>query len=86
MKVTTSFQLDYRTLVVLQKRAKERGFSGWGSYLRSVLDFHVLVCEPDLLPELVQSQRGRMNVKNLGLSGNSIFAASYADSKQEVNS
>ena len=56
MKVTTSFQLDYRTLVALQRRPKERGFSGWGSYLRSVLDFHMLVCEPDLLPELRRKQ------------------------------
>lgn len=50
--VTTSFQLDYRVLVLLQKRANELGFRSWGSYLRHVVDYHVVLVEPDLLREL----------------------------------
>lgn len=50
--VTTSFQLDYRVLVLLQKRANELGFRSWGAYLRHVVDYHVVLVEPDLLREL----------------------------------
>jgi len=50
--VTTSFQLDYRVLVLLQRRANELGFRSWGSYMRHVLDYHVIMVEPDLLPQL----------------------------------
>lgn len=50
--VTTSFQLDYRVLVLLQKRANELGFRSWGAYLRHVVDYHVVLVEPDLLPQL----------------------------------
>ena len=52
--VTTSFQLDYRVLVLLQKRANELGFRSWGSYLRHVVDYHVVLVEPDLLRELAR--------------------------------
>jgi hypothetical protein len=47
---TTSFQIDYRMLTLLQKRANELGFRSWGAYLRHMIDFHVLTFEPDLLP------------------------------------
>jgi hypothetical protein len=47
---TTSFQIDYRMLTLLQKRAKELGFRSWGAYLRHMIDFHVLTFEPDLAP------------------------------------
>ena len=50
--VTTSFQLDYRVLVLLQKRANELGFRSWGSYLRHVVDYHVVLVELDLLRAL----------------------------------
>jgi hypothetical protein len=50
--VTTSFQLDYRVLVLLQKRANELGFRSWGACLRHVVDYHVVLVEPDLLREL----------------------------------
>ena len=50
--VTTSFQLDYRVLVLLQKRANELGFRSWGAYLRHVVDYHVVLVEPDLLRDL----------------------------------
>jgi hypothetical protein len=48
---TTSFQIDYRMLTLLQKRANELGFRSWGAYLRHMIDFHVLTFEPDLLPD-----------------------------------
>lgn len=47
--VTTSFQIDYRLLVLLQKRADELGFRSWGAYLRHVVDYHVMLVEPDLM-------------------------------------
>jgi hypothetical protein len=47
--VTTSFQMDYRLLVLLQKRSSELGFRSWGHYLRHVIDYHVLLTEPDLV-------------------------------------
>lgn len=47
---TTSFRIDYRMLMLLQKRANELGFRSWGAYLRHMIDFHVLTFEPDLLP------------------------------------
>jgi len=50
--VTTSFQLDYRVLVLLQRRANELGFRSWGAYLRHVVDYHVVLVEPDLLRDL----------------------------------
>ena len=46
---TTSFQIDYRMLTLLQKRANELGFRSWGAYVRYMIDFHVLTFEPDLL-------------------------------------
>ena len=46
---TTSFQIDYRMLTLLQKRANELGFRSWGAYVRHMIDFHVLTFEPDLL-------------------------------------
>ena len=49
--VTTSFQIDYRLLVLLQKRAEELGFRSWGAYLRHVVDYHVMLVEPDLMGE-----------------------------------
>ena len=47
--VTTSLQIDYRLLVLLQKRAEELGFRSWGAYLRHVVDYHVMLVEPDLM-------------------------------------
>jgi len=47
--VTTSFQIEYRLLVLLQKRAEELGFRSWGAYLRHVVDYHVMLVEPDLM-------------------------------------
>lgn len=47
--VTTSFQMEYRLLVLLQKRAEELGFRSWGAYLRHVVDYHVMLVEPDLM-------------------------------------
>ena len=47
--VTTSFQMDYSLLMALQARARELGFRSWGHYLRHVVDYHVMLVEPDLM-------------------------------------
>jgi len=47
--VTTSFQMDYSLLMALQERARELGFRSWGHYLRHVVDYHVMLVEPDLM-------------------------------------
>jgi len=49
--VTTSFQMDYSLLMALQERARELGFRSWGHYLRHVVDYHVMLVEPDLMGE-----------------------------------
>lgn len=47
--VTTSFQMEYALLMALQERARELGFRSWGHYLRHVVDYHVMLVEPDLM-------------------------------------
>jgi len=47
--VTTSFQMEYALLMALQERARELGFRSWGAYLRHVVDYHVMLVEPDLM-------------------------------------
>jgi len=47
--VTTSFQMEYALLMALQARARELGFRSWGHYLRHVVDYHVMLVEPDLM-------------------------------------
>ena len=47
--VTTSFQMEYSLLMALQERARELGFRSWGAYLRHVVDYHVMLVEPDLM-------------------------------------
>ena len=47
--VTTSFQMEYSLLMALQARARELGFRSWGAYLRHVVDYHVMLVEPDLM-------------------------------------
>lgn len=47
--ITTSFQIDYDDLSLLQKRANELGFRSWGAFLRHAIDLHAALFEPDLL-------------------------------------
>ena len=47
--VTTSFQMEYALLMALQERSRELGFRSWGAYLRHVVDYHVMLVEPDLM-------------------------------------
>ena len=56
-KVNTSFELDYKTLTLLQKEAEKLGFKSWGAYLRHVLDFHVLTFHPELFNEHIENTR-----------------------------
>jgi hypothetical protein len=56
-KVNTSFELDYKTLTLLQKEAEKLGFKSWGAYLRHVLDFHVLTFHPEIFNEHTESTR-----------------------------
>lgn len=46
-RVTTSFQMDYRMLLALQKRGRELGFKSWGAYVRHMVEFHAVTFEPD---------------------------------------
>ena len=50
-KVNTSFELDHKTLTALQKEASKLGFKSWGSYLRHVIDFHVITFHPELFTQ-----------------------------------
>lgn len=61
-RVTTSFQMDYRMLLALQKRGRELGFRSWGAYVRHMVEFHALTFEPDAVG-LTSSGRG--NVKGI---------------------
>jgi len=56
-KVNTSFDLDYKTLTLLQKEAEKLGFKSWGAYLRHVLDFHVLTFHPEIFNEHTKNTR-----------------------------
>jgi len=56
-KVNTSFELDYKTLTLLQKEAEKLGFKSWGAYLRHVLDFHALTFHPELFNEHTENTR-----------------------------
>lgn len=57
-RVTTSFQMDYRMLLALQKRGRELGFRSWGAYVRHMVEFHAVTFEPDAvgLAEVKQRQ------------------------------
>ena len=50
-KVNTSFEMDYKTLTALQQEASKLGFKSWGSYLRHVIDFHVITFHPELFTQ-----------------------------------
>ena len=50
-KVNTSFEMDYKTLTALQQEALKLGFKSWGSYLRHVIDFHVITFHPELFTQ-----------------------------------
>jgi hypothetical protein len=47
--VTTSFQIDCDELNALQKHAERKGFKSWGSFLRYVLNLHVVTFERDMI-------------------------------------
>lgn len=56
-KVNTSFELDYKTLTLLQKEAEKLGFKSWGAYLRHVIDFHVLTFHTEIFNEHTENTR-----------------------------
>lgn len=43
--------MDYKTLTALQQEASKLGFKSWGSYLRHVIDFHVITFHPELFTQ-----------------------------------